>query len=162
MAKNTPAGRLIFTATQGSADAFVQAEVETGLNQVGIGGKIAYRILEIGVQFQLMVEVDSWVGLSLTRQSMSALPNMNERSLIYKETRQVAITTSGQMYVPDLVSRWQPLEAQNLIIVENPIYVQVDSDGTSNANTVYGYVLYEQVAITETERLALIAQSLGS
>ena len=160
--KNTPAGKLIFTATQGSNDAFVEAEVETGLNQVGSGAKIAYRILEVGVRLSVLPQTNgAQMEFTLTRQSQASIPTLSERSLIWAFTRYATLTTSGANFQEQII-RWQPVDAANVIIVENPLYVQLDSASTSASNSAVGYILYEQVSITEVERLALIAQSLGS
>lgn len=162
MAKNTPALRLTFTAVQGSADAFVEVAVPTGLVSVGSGAKTGIRILEIAVEQSSFAEVDSSYEVAATRKTMAAMPTSDEPSLLFKSRKQVSITTSGSIFIPDLVHRWQPQEAANIIIVEANVYIQLDSTGSSLTNAIYGYLLGEYVTVTETERLQLVAQSLGS
>lgn len=159
-AKTTPAGRLVFSLVQGSADAFVQAEIETGLQQVGQA--YGYRVIEIGVKVSPLPFVDAcYFDLTFTRQSVAATPSLNDRSLIWGYSRAVELATSGA-YTQEQIVRWQPPDAANVIVVENPLYVQLDSGSTSIAMSATGYILYESVKLTDTERLSLIAQSLAT
>lgn len=157
--KNSPAIRLTFTATQGSADAFVEAEITTGLSTLD---RSAYRILEIGVQLPGIPAVNGAnLEVSLSRQSQAAIAAMNDRSLLFRESAYLALATSGVAY-QNTTRRWQPIDAANLIVVEETLYFQLDSSGTSNANTVKGYILVDLLSVSEADKVALIAQSLGN
>lgn len=158
--RKDPALRLTWTATQGSADAFIEVAIPTGLQSVGAGASTAIRIIELGIETAAMPEVDCNWEVAITRQSMAAIPNVSERSLLNKFKWQIALTTSGMIYVPDLVKRWQPAEAANVILVESSIYCQLDSAGTGASNGVTGYLLGEYIKVSESERLQLVAQSL--
>lgn len=160
MAKNAPAGKLTFSATQGSADAFVQSEITTGLDSLGTGG-IALRVLEIVTRRPLLPGVSCNLEMSITRTSQNAVPSLTERALIWSLFCGVSFTTSGATYQSDLTARWQPQPDANVIVVESTLFFQLDSANTSASNVVTGYILFEQVKITETDRLALLAQSLA-
>jgi len=162
MALKNIANRLVFSCTQSGADTFTEESFETGLATIGQGANIALRIIEIGVQFSFpSAEADSYIEVAVTRQSQAAIPQLTERSLILKLSKRFSITTSGAVYVPDNVQRWQPSPEASVLVVENPLYIQVASGATGSANVAYGYMLYEQVKITENERLSLLAQSLA-
>ena len=154
-----PAMRLVFSATQGSADAFVETEIQTGLSTLG---KTAYRILEVGLQLSNIPNVNGAnIEFALSRASDTTVAAINDRSMLYRNYASVIFTTSGATYQPS-VYRWQPLEDANVIIVEEVIYAQLDSGSTSQTNVAKGYILIEPLDITEADRTALIAQSLGN
>lgn len=159
-----PAGKLTFTATEGSADAFVQEEIETGLqvaNVTGVKTSTAYRIIEIVAKVTALPFVDGcYFDLTFTRQSKAATPTLADRTLIWAYSREVELATSGA-FPQEQIVRWQPAPGTNVLIVENPIYVQLDSGATSLSMSTTGYILYEPVTVSEVDRLALLSQSLS-
>lgn len=157
--KNRPAMRLTFSATQGSNDAFKEVEINTGLSTLG---GTAYRVLEIGVEIPMLPNVACSMEVTLSRQSQTSIPALDDRSLIYKRRNGLTFTTSGAAWQGNLVERWQPIDAANLILVEEVIYCQLDSTSTGTASTIAGYILIEPLTISEADRTALIAQSLGN
>lgn len=149
------------TLTQGSADAFIQATVSTGLfGQT----KIAYRLREILLEFsstQGVAGTSSQWEVSLTRKSFAAMPTTLEKSLIWKWKRSNVLVTSG-MVTADTAVRVTFQESDNILVVEDPIYAQLDSNGTSATNVVYLRLGYERVAVSDVDRLTLIANSLAA
>lgn len=148
---------LVVSATQGSADAFVEAQITTGLQNVA---RQAFRIRRIEFQFPPIVAVDSSFSLCLARKTLAAIPTMTAHSVIRLHTRQVELTTSG-LGIVDLQAEWTYSREEDLVIVEDPLYFQCDSATTSAANTFYCRIGYETRTITEVERLAIVAASLS-
>lgn len=146
------------SVTQGGADAFAQDTIATALE--GSTG-IAYRIRE------LEFEVPRWqnilnasdVTLCLTRRTKSAMPLITDVDVIKKVQRQVSFNTSGAV-ATDGVFRFVYTEDENLLVVEDPLYLQIDSSATTLTQTGYCRIGYEQVKISDIDRLTLLTQSL--
>lgn len=149
-------GKLYTTLTQGSADAFVQATVQTALEGLTT---TAYKINRVTLEF-----AQAFVGASaanyevaLTRRSKAAMPNITDQDVMMKKALRESFTTSG-MIILDGVIEYTP--AIELLVVEDYLYFQLDSNGTSVANTVYALIEYEIQRISEIDRLTLLTQSL--
>ena len=150
---------LLATATQGSADAFVQASVVTGLQAIG---DIGYKIRRVQFGLPAPVEVDSAVYVSVTQKSQTATPGINDRSLIAAIYRHVKLTTSGLIVYetagPSNIFRWD--DDEDMIIATDPLYFQLDSDTTSAANAATLRIDYQEIRLTETQRLAIMNNAL--
>jgi hypothetical protein len=150
---------LVATATQGSADAFVQQSIVTGLQAIG---DIGYKIRRVFFSLPAPVEVDSAVYVSVTQKSMSATPAISERSLIAAIHRAVRLTTSG-IFVYDTAGardlfRWD--DDEDMVIATDPLYLQLDSDATSASNVAVVRIDYQEVRLTETQRLSIMNNAL--
>lgn len=167
--------KLFFTAVQGAADAFVEATIQTALTGQT---KSAYRVNEIGWEFDgapprplSNVAAQQDAELCITRRTKAAMPALNDVDVIMKKHwSMIAGTAVGYVMQPvDAVCGvWTPPNPDALkisdgavIIVEDPLYVQLDSTLTGLTLTVVGYIDYDLVTVTEVERLTLIAQSLS-
>lgn len=165
MAQSRTSGRaralryLVGTVTQGSADAFAEAEIITGLQSVG---NVAFVIRELIFQFPGVPLVDAAsIQLSITRKSFSVMPSVLERTLIYTQLRYYELVTSGAVE-QSLFERVKFDADDFLIVVEDPIYLQIDSNATSGTNTGRVRIGYQQLDINEIDRLQLIADTLSS
>lgn len=149
------------TVTQGSADAYAQADITTGLE--GVLNR-AIRIRELLVQWPLAMigNVNAQnVELSLTRTSQAAMPTLASLGLFWRDQRRVAFTTSGAIW-GSVVDRIKYDEADELLVVEPTIYFQIDSASTSASNSASVRIGYELVSIGELERLNLRLESLAA
>lgn len=149
------------TLTQGSSDAFIQASVTTGLYGQT---KVAYRVRELLFEFSStggVAGATAQLELALTRKSFGAMPTAAEKSLIWKWKRSNVLVTSG-MVTANTAVREVFQESDNILLVEDPIYAQLDTNGTSATNTVYLRIGYERVSISDVDRLTLIANSLAA
>jgi hypothetical protein len=144
------------TVTQGSADAFAEAEMSTGLSNVT---RQAYRIRRIEFYVPAgLIGADCEVGIQLMRKSTAAL-NPNSVACIAGWWRKVELTTSG-MFAWDVFPNAQTYSRdEDLVIVEETLYLDVDSTGTSLSLTVGCRIGYETRTITENERLGIQAQT---
>lgn len=153
------------TATQGSADAFVQLSMATGLSGQT---RTAYQIHEIMIEWGLaqvaasgaIPGVTSLIELALTRKSLTAMPVITEKSLIAKFGKQVSFTTSGLSWASK-VERYTYTEDDNLLVVEDPVYWQLDSVSTSLTIVAEVRIGYVPVSISDVDRLTLVANSLA-
>ncbi|MND07381.1 hypothetical protein D3C83_293060 [compost metagenome] len=50
----------------------------------------------------------------------------------------------------------------DLRVVEDPLYLQIDSSATSASNVGAVRILYEEVTIREIDRLSLLAETLSA
>jgi hypothetical protein len=146
------------TATQGGADAFVQSEIATAL--AGLTN-VAFRVREI--RFQLPGNISSVDNsnyqIALSRRSKAAMPAITDRDVLAFWDIACKFTTSGLAYFPRYVS-YRYGEDDDLLIVEDPIYLVVDSAATAAANVVNCAIGYERATITQLDRLSLLTQSL--
>lgn len=149
--------RATLTATQGAANAFVEASLVTSLTgQTTIAWQVQEIVIELGA-----IEPAPGAGddleVALTRRSKSAMPNIGDIDVFFKHSESVGIVTSGAVFRPDII-RYQP--TRELFLVEDPIYIQVDSTGYASATTVVAEIFYELVSISAIDRLTLLTQSL--
>ena len=148
---------IVGTVTEGSADAFTQAEIATALS--GQTAR-AFRIREILFETPIITPDASNFELVLSRRSQSSMPNITDRNVIAKLKVAKSMTTSGAV-VQQIVQRLQFDEDDNLLIVEDPIYFCIDSATTSAALVGYVRIGYELVNINANDRLQLALQSLN-
>lgn len=147
------------SATQGSADAFVASEMATGL----LNNNIAYRVRAITYQWPAFVEVDADYAVGIFRRSVSAFPAslIGDRTVLDLRTKIVKITTSGS-WITDQYDTYFFAKDLDLLIVEDPIYFAADTTGTSAANAFRVRILYEEVRLTDTQKLAALTESLNA
>lgn len=149
--------RLIGTVTQGSSDAFAQAEIPTALLNVP---RTAYQVTRILFEAPIIPGASgAEVTLSLTRNSKSAIPTLADRMVIEKYKYEVRLTTSGAVFQQPVIER-RP--GEGVIIVEDPLYVQIDSSSTSAANTGIVVIEYFPVTLTDAEKLQLLQQTIAA
>lgn len=146
------------TVTQGSADAFATASVSTGLAGLNQG----YRVRGIEVQWPAtLIETDGFYQFEIARRQPTAILAVADRRSLYYQLLQIAITTSGS-WVRDSVTRvWYPKDME-LMIVEDPIYFSVDSNGTSASNGITCRIYYEEVRMTDLAKLAALQESTNA
>lgn len=155
-------GNLWATLTQGSADAFIQASIATGLTGLPT---IAYQLTELLIEFGVAGTAQGVAAASgnwevaITRKSMTAMPVVTEKSMIHKFKRGAAFNTSG-LVIADALLRITWPENTGPVIVEDPFYAQLDTASTSATNVVELKFSYQQIKISEVDRLQLIANSL--
>lgn len=148
---------LAFALTQGSADAFVQASVLTGLS-----GNTAYNVRQVFSELTNSAaisgtNVDAVWEMAITRRSKAAMPNLADTDVIWKRSLAVLYTTSGHVLVP-LTEVWTPqLEVP---IVEDTLYAQLDSNGSGLSNAAVVRLEVELDTMRDIDRLNLIARSL--
>ncbi len=149
---------LVIALSQGSADAFVQGSVLTGLT-----GRQAYNVrsfqIELTNQAALSGSFSDWeIAVAITRRSKSAMPLLSDNDVLYKASWVCMSLTSGlavfkpiEIYVPDL----------EVPIVEETIYAQLDSTGTTFSNTAVARMEVELDTMSDIDRLNLITRSLS-
>jgi hypothetical protein len=146
---------LEFTATQGGADAFVQASIDTNL--VPADG-YAFSIVQMDFSFSASsalqnISADSLTRYALTRDTKLAVSELSDPDVIYRGGYATSLTTSGQLLIPD---SWSYTPQTGMIIVEPTVYFSLDSDATGLTMTLNGRIYYEEVKLTEVEILRLL------
>jgi hypothetical protein len=145
------------TVTQGSADAFATAEMATGL----ANANLAYRVRGIIVHWPGTVEVDSDIQVQLCRRTPAALLGLADRTLLWLRQRQLIITTSGQTFYERVTSEFFSRDL-DLLIVEDPVHISIDSTTTGLSNTAVMRVYYEEVKVTPLEKVTALSESLNA
>jgi hypothetical protein len=152
----TPLQFLWMSATQGSADAFVQSTVATGLYGQT---KTAYLVRELVMEWPAAVNAANW-EFEIGIKTAAAMSNMADKTLLFRFKRQSLFTTSGGQ-VFDLHQRFVFSTDESFLFVSDPIYFRFDSNATSASNTAYLRMGYQQVTLNDVDRLSLLASSLS-
>jgi hypothetical protein len=142
---------------QAAADAFATAELATGL----ANANLAYRIRGIVVAWPSPVEVDSDCAVQILRRTPSALVGLGDRTLIYAQQRLMRLTTSGIFEYDIFTETFYPKDL-DFLIVEDPIFLSIDSSSTGAANSAAARIYYEEVRITALEKVTSLAESLNA
>lgn len=148
----------VASVTQGGADAFAQAQFSTGLLGLTDRGalirEILFEVPRVNVAAALNVE------LALTRYSKAAMPNITDNDLLMKRKMGSDLVTSGVNSF-DLVARYTFTEDDNLIVIEDPIFFQIDSNATTLTQSAFVRVAYELVRVPTDDRIALLQLGLS-
>lgn len=157
--------RLTGTVTQGANDAFAIAEVQTALQGQT---RNAYRIAEITAQLVLPANQSfptqsasalQSLQIALSRRTKTAMPNITDVDLLKLfELRSAFATAVGYGNLMQGPFVWQP--PSDMIVVEDPLYLMIDSNGTAVTWGAVVTIEYEVVTISEVDRLTLLTQSL--
>lgn len=156
--------RIIGTATQGGADAFVEAEIQTSLEGQQTN---AFSVKEILLEFdttQLFGVASGAVDIevALSRRTKAAMPNIQDTDVIKKwHWGQGEPTAVGQILNPEggqNIFSWRP--AVETIIVEDPLFFDLDSTNTGLTLTCLMVIEFEIVQISSLDRLTLLTLSL--
>jgi hypothetical protein len=148
------------SVTQGGADAFaISAAFDTGLSGQT---QRAYRVRELLFEFprpSAGAITNTNQELALCRRTKTAMPVITDKDVIAKVAWRVEIATSGA-YLLDAVKRSAFTEDDELLIVEDSLYLAIDSNATTLTSTAYCRIGYELVNISAVDRLTLLTQSL--
>lgn len=150
-------GRIAGTATQGGADAYAEGTITTALTGVSNRAYQVNRILvEITNAFGTCAG-DSEIEVAVSRRTKTAMPTITDNDVLHKIGWVFPLTTSGQFafaFVQEYVPRG------TILIVEDPVYIEIDSDSTGLTNVAAVAIEYDIVSISEVDRLTLLTQSL--
>ena len=143
------------TLTQGSADAFVQLAMDTGIEpENGVGLKIER------IQFQgkdtdtaWQVAAAQFMYLALSRDTKTAVPELTDTDCIWKKSLELGMTTSGHKFFP---RSFEEVAPDGLIIVEPIVYAQLDSTSFAQALDFDVRLYYSEVKLSEIEILRLL------
>lgn len=143
--------------TQGSADAFVQAQEYTGIDA---GSGYGWMLKRIEVMFPLAqvlegIAADFSIALSLTLSTQTAVKSLDDSNTLYADGIAVPLTTSG---VTEVDRKWEWIAPSGVIVVAPSVFAQLDSTGTSLSLTAHMRVYYEEVKLSEVEILRMLTQ----
>lgn len=147
------------SVTQGGADAFAEAEIATGLSNVT---RTAYRIRTLEWLIPSLPGADSFVQVVLRRNSAAAIEISTNNAIIGSVQRSAELTTSGMTLQEVFPNRQVFDRDMELLIVEETLYLDVDSSTTGNVNTAAVRIGYETRTITENERLSIQAATASA
>ena len=144
---------LSMTCTQGGADTFVQASVNTEI--VPADG---YAFKVTGIDFAITsplngIAADCRLQWSLSRDTKTAICPYNDSDSILYDQFNVSFTTSGIIYIPGS-SRYRNLDG--IYLVEPTIYAQLASASTGLTNVADWRIYYEEVKLSEVEILRIL------
>lgn len=145
------------SVTAGSSDAFVQGSITTGLSGET---KVAYRVRELWLELPNMDGADQSVEVTFTRKSFAAIPALTEKSVIWRLNRVHSLTTSGSVTFDRVIKQYFAEDDDSFIIVEDPLYMQHDTAALSTSAVVSYVIGYDEVSISEDDRMALLVAAL--
>lgn len=156
--------KLTGTILMGGADAFVEASVITALegNQ-----QTAYRIREITWEiiapaattvFPSSANANQNFEFAVSRRTKAAMPDISDTDVFHKWTLASNIMTAAGSNFGVGGGSWTP--QLEVLIVEDPIYVQLDSTATGYTYQLAFAIEYESQRISQLDRLTLLTQSL--
>lgn len=145
------------TMTQGVADGFIQTSEPTGIDpSSGRGWMLKRAILQFPIASNLQaLSPDAAIHWALTRDSKAAVSDLNDSDTIFVGGLSTALTTSGQIVVPNVFDIALP---EGLLVVEPTIYAHLDSTATGLTLTAHMRLFYEEVKLTEVEILRMLTQ----
>jgi len=150
--------KLVGSVTEGSNDAFAEASIVTQLSTLS---RTAWVIELISIERSVRcIGVDAAdISVCLSRGTKTAMPNVNDRDVIFKTRKANSFTTSGATN-QDMIDHFNP--TNELLIVEEVLYLQIDS--TSIGTTVAAYISIDVRAkqISEAQRLGILAGRISS
>lgn len=145
------------SVVQGSNDAFATAAIATGIAAVNLGLRV--RGFEFSLPFA--VETDSNIEMEVTRRLPTAMLGLADRRSMFYQKRHLIITTSG-LAIYDQVTRYAVPKDLELLIVEDPIYLSIDTNGSSTTNTLVARIYYEEVRLTDVQKLSALQESANA
>jgi len=150
---------LYATLTESAADVFVQATIATPVAGTGFAG-VVREIVVAWPRPNIVAAANA--EIALTRKTLTAMPDIDEKSLIFKRKRYIELGTQGAFFDPDGVQVLQYTDEQAPVIVEPNWYCQFDSAASGIALVAKIRIGYTLEKISEVDRLSIIATSLQS
>jgi hypothetical protein len=158
--------RIYGNALQGGADAFVIASFATALEGQT---ELAYQVKQVGYEVILPatgqfpatgVAAAQDLEIALLRRTKAAMPNYDDSDIIKKwKWGALGATAAGWPTTFESAGVWvPPLE---VLVVEDPLYIALDSTATTLTYEVIVYIEYDVVRISQIDRLTLLTQSLS-
>lgn len=145
------------TLTQGGADAFVQSEEITGIDPTtGRAWQLERLELHIPQATALQgVSADFSITTSLSRDTKTAVAEVNDNDCLATMSLFGALTTSGQIVIASpLIYTFQP----GVLVVEPELFMQLDSAATGLTLTAYARLYYSEVKLSEVDILRMLTQ----
>lgn len=148
------------SALQGGADAFTTGVIATALSGIS---NVAYRVRELLFEIPRLNMLSATIvnfDLALCRRLPAAMPLITDSDVMAKVRIGNEMLTSGAISTQNVI-RLHFSEDDELLIVEDPVYLAFDSTGSGLTQTAYCRVGYERVSISALDRLTLLTASLN-
>jgi len=147
---------LTISMTQGSADAFVQGTVDTGIiPEEGRGLKVVKAEFFLSTPLQA-VSADFDIFWSLTRDTKLTVTGVTDDDSLLYDGWSGSLTTSGQILIP---ARREYSELEGIYLVEPTIYGQLDSTATGLTLSAQWRLWYQEVSLSEIDILRILNNS---
>lgn len=150
--------RITGSALQGGADAYVEASINTALTGQTRQGYNVTRITFEGANWAFGGSGVFEYEVALSRRSKAAMPDIDDPDVILKWAPAFRLSTSGG-FQGDKIIEFLPPD-RSMIIVEDPIYLELDSNNTAGANNVIAVIEFEVITLSEVDRLSILVNSL--
>jgi len=146
-----------FSFEQGSADAFIQAQINTGINP---GDGRGWELLTLEVMINpsctpQILSADCDLGYSLCRASQTAVVPLNDNDCLAADGVAISLTTNGQVVIP---LRYEYDFVPGTVVVDPTLFFQFDSTATGVTFVGEARLYFRQVKITELEALRMLSQ----
>lgn len=150
------------TVVQGGADAFVQGELTTGLFASETEGLMIRRLILQDVTNNAALGAVTSKDFAISRRSKTAVPDITDVDCIFRwrTVRDfLQVTAAGLLFSGREQRIWTyeyPDDALDRLVVEDPLFLDMDSDGTTVPNTINVRIECEIVKLSQIERLSLL------
>lgn len=149
----------VASVTQGGADAFAQSSFSTALSGLTNQAALVREIL-IEIPQPANITAAGNTEVCITRRTKAAMPLITDDDVVIKQKAFNNFTTSGAIF-GYAVTRYIYSEDDDLKLIEDPLYLQIDSNATTLTQTAYVRIAYELVRITTDERIALLTLAIN-
>lgn len=150
--------------TQGATDAFVQGTFNTGLSSIASSTGFILK----SITFEFGNSSFTAGGLvvrevALTRASKSGtVPTIADDDVLYKFKQSFYYATAvGLQTYEDQVVHQEISNTDEILVIEDILYLQYDTNGFANATTAYVNLVLEPATITTDERIAILQSRLN-
>lgn len=151
--------QLFGTVTQGAADAFANAIINTGIVTSGKQGLAIRNIfLEQVTNVPAAMGADMSYEYALSRVVKAAMPTIFDNDVVWKRKWETSIQTSGAVLV-DSVYQFAP--NYDIILVESSLNFMIDTNGTAAVNTAVIRLDCEVVTVSDALRISILQNSLS-
>lgn len=144
---------LLASVTQGAADAFAQATINTGLSAILNTG---YTIKQIEYELPNTGTVaTSWSQeLALSRASKASMATLADDDLLFRKKFSTFVSTAAGFVIWENVGIYVP--QGEIILIEEQIYLQFDSNASTLSGTAIMKITCEPIKVTDAQRIAIL------
>lgn len=151
--------QLFGSVTQGVADGFAVAQVNTGLSTLGKEGLAIKQILiEQVTNIPAGITADMNWEWALSRTNKAAMPTIFDNDIIWKRKLEAIIATNGA-YTVDSVFQFNP--QIDLTVIETALFFMIDTNLTAVVNNSVIRIDCEVVSVSDAQRIAILQNSLN-
>jgi hypothetical protein len=151
--------QLYGTVTQGVADAFATASINTALSASLKSGLLIKNIfIEQVTDVPAAIAANMQYEYAIARTVKAVMPTILDNDLLWKYKVETSIITSGAVLIPSVI---QFAPNFDILLIESAITFMIDTTGTGVTNNAVVRIDCEAVTVTDSERIAILQNSIN-